>query len=90
MTFIYLHGIKDKHVGTSLSWRDKMLQFAGTSAAFGAETVCVTYRSHCSEPAAVRRASPFIFTAAVSARTDCPSVRTSDFPTPISMFSHLW
>ena len=51
-----------------------MLQLAGTWAPFGAETVFVTYRLHCSVPAAVRCVSPFIFTAAVSARTDCPSV----------------
>jgi hypothetical protein len=43
-----------RHVGTSLSWRDEMLQLAGTSAPFGAETGFVTYRSHCSVPAAVR------------------------------------
>jgi len=68
-----------------------MLQLAGTLAPFGAETVfCDVQIALCLEPAAVRCVSPFIFTAAVSARTDCPSVRTCDFRTPINMFDQLW
>ena len=75
MTFIYLHGVMVKTCGDEFELEGRNVAACRHIGYVGAEMVIVTYRSIALslEPAAVRCVSPFTFTAAVPARTDCPS-----------------
>ena len=75
MTFIYRHGFTVKTCGDEFELEGRNVAACRHIGCIWCWDGFMTYRSHCSEPAAVRWASPFIFTAAVSARTDCSSVR---------------